>query len=556
MKVQEKKWKLPICLTLLITLCTLCFGISASAANRVPDMEIQVVLQSDGSARITQIWTAETEEGTEFYLACRESETQKITDFSASDANGLYELIENWDVEASFEEKAGKCGIVETEEGVELCWGISAYGENRYTIEYVLSNLAAGYSDADGFHHRFVDEMNFFPTNVELTIRMEDGTPLTDEVCDIWGFGFEGQTAFEDGVIRAWSEAPLESGQHVTLMAAFEKGILTPAYAVEDSFESVKERALEGSDYDPEAEDVTGWDLLIMALLFGGIVALAAAVIAAGVKIRRMRMNKRMKAVEYFRDAPNDGDLNVTYELGKSCSLCREDALLGAYLLRLISDGSLEPEEEGTDSDKVNLRLVRPPRSENTYDDVFYTVLEAAAGADGVLQCDELERYSSRNVKPLSRFVDSCTRDARKTLVRNGCLRGAVCNGPKDLTKHGKQQLDEILGLKRFLLDFSLIHERGVKETVIWQDYMIYALLLGIADQVAPQMRELYPDALPQIRHMERCIRYVDRYNAVMYEAYRQDHYRHEAARSAGSGGRTSLGGGGGFTGGGGGGIR
>lgn len=41
------------------------------------------------------------------------------------------------------------------------------------------------------------------------------------------------------------------------------------------------------------------------------------------------------------------------------------------------------------------------------------------------------------------------------------------------LTAQGKKQLDEILGLKRFLLDFSLIHEQRVQKTVIWQDYLI-----------------------------------------------------------------------------------
>ena len=35
--------------------------------------------------------------------------------------------------------------------------------------------------------------MSFFPTDVTLTIRNQDGTPLTDEICDIWAFGFDGQ---------------------------------------------------------------------------------------------------------------------------------------------------------------------------------------------------------------------------------------------------------------------------------------------------------------------------------------------------------------------------
>ena len=82
--------------------------------------------------------------------------------------------------------------------------------------------------DADGFNHRFVDEMNFSPTDVTLTIRNQDGTPLTDEICDIWAFGFDGQIQFEDGVIRAWSEAPLESGAHMTVMVALERASSHP----------------------------------------------------------------------------------------------------------------------------------------------------------------------------------------------------------------------------------------------------------------------------------------------------------------------------------------
>ncbi|MBR2181127.1 MAG: 50S ribosomal protein L19, partial [Oscillospiraceae bacterium] len=49
---------------------------------------------------------------------------------------------------------------------------------------------------------------------------------------------------------------------------------------------------------------------------------------------------------------------------------------------------------------------------------------------------------------------------------RNGCLKGAVLDNEKDLTNKGRQELDELYGLKHFLLDFSLIQERGIQETV------------------------------------------------------------------------------------------
>ena len=527
-------------------------ALPAGAANRVPEMEIDVALRPDGSAAVTQVWTADTGEGTEFYLACQDSGYLTITDFSVSDSSGPYTLLEDWDVDASFEEKAGKCGIHEIEGGVELCWGISQYGPRQYTVAYVLHGLVGAYSDRDGFLHRFVDEMSVFPTSVTLTVRSEDGAPLTDGNCGIWAFGYDGEIWFEDGVIRAQSTTPLESGQHMTVMVSLEKGALAPLRQADGSFEAVKEQAFAGSDYQDEG-GIADFLLGIGSLVVIGVLIAVVSAIAA--RLRKAKMNSRMKRTGYFRDAPNGGNLNATHQLGAACGLCREDALLGAYLLRLIGDGALEPEEI-SGSSQVNLRLTRPPRNDGPYDDAFYTVLEAAAGADGLLQAKELEAFCDRNSKPIAGFVDSCRREAGRFLRQNGCLKGAVCKGVKSLTRQGQRQLDEILGLKRFLLDFSLIHERGVKETVIWQDYLIYAYLLGIAEQAAPQIRKLYPDALPQVEQFERYIGCAGYYSGYMYNAYAREQQRQEESRRAGSGGSASSGGGGGFSGGGGGGTR
>lgn len=540
---------------LTAALCAAVCCLPAAADNRVSEMEIDVALRRDGSAAITQVWKADTDSGTEFYLACRDSGYLSITDFSVSDEAGAYTYVEDWDVDASFEEKAGRCGIHETEDGVELCWGIGEYGPRQYTVTYVLHDLVGAYDDADGFNHRFVDEMTTFPTSVSLTIRSEDGAPLTDEDCDIWAFGYDGQIRFEDGAIHAWSETDLNGGENMTVMVSLKKSVLSPLRGVDGSFEKVKDRAFEGSDYDNE-EEGSLLDLLLGLAIFLVIGVFIAAGIVIAAKRRKARLNKRTRQVEYFRDVPNNGNLNVTYRLGSACELCSEDSLLGAYLLRLISDGAMEPEETGSDAKRVNMRLVRPPRNGNPYDDAFYTILEAAAGEDRVLQAKELERFCSRNARPLTGFVDSCLKDADRTMIRANFCKGTVCKGIKSLTEQGLKQLDEIMGLKRFLLDFSLIHERGVQETVIWQDYLIYAHLLGIADKVAPQIRKLYPDELPQIERFQRCIGYVGYYNSYMYGAYEREHRRQQAARSSGSGGSASFGGGGGFSGGGGGGVR
>lgn len=547
-------------ITVLLTaiFCIAALSPTVIAANRVPEMEIEVALRSDGSAYITQTWTADTHEGTEFYLARKDNGYLSITDFSVSDKNGTYTFVEKWDVDASFEEKAGKCGILQTDEGVELCWGISEYGENRYVIEYVLHGLVGGYSDADGFNYRFVDEMTFFPTDVVLTICNQDGTPLSDEACDIWAFGFDGQIAFEDGVIRAWSESPLESGHHMTIMVAFQKGVLSPSRSVDDSFESVKERAFAGSDYgdDEESEALTLDEILFLLVMFGTPVGVIILLDKLSKKVKQAKLNKQMEQAGYFRDAPNDGNLNVTYRLGLCSGLCEEDALLGAYLMRLVSQGCLVSTDDSLDAKSVRLRLNHAPKSGNEYEDALYTILETAAGPDGVLQPFELEQFCSQNYVPLFRFMDSCERDGMQTLVKGGCLKGAVLDSTKNLTKTGQQELNEVLGLKHFLLDFSLIQERSVKETVIWQDYMVYALMLGIADKLEDQIRELYPDQIPQVEQYRRYVSYTGYYNGLMYRTYSRERLQRTPSRSSGSGGHASFGGGSGFSGGGGGGTR
>ena len=537
-------------------LCVALLCTSALATSRVPEMEFDVALRPDGAARITQIWTTDADEGTEFYLGCRDSGYLTITDFSVSDQNGPYVYVEDWDVDASFEEKANRCGILETGEGVELCWGISEYGTHTYTLRYTLHGLVGAYDDADGFNYRFIDEMGTFPTDVELTLTKANGTPLTDADCDIWAFGYQGQIQFVDDTIRAWTESPLEDSQNMTVMVALNKGVLHPERTEEGSFETVKERAFDGSDY--EDEPLTAKDIFYAILGVVLLCAVVAAVILIARRIHKAKLARLVKQAPYFRDAPNGGNLNVTHRLGVCSKQCEESSILGAYLLRLIGDGCLEPVQQGlaAKAKDTSLRLVRPPAGSAGYEDALYTILEAAAGADGILQPRELALFCQHNYTPLSRFLASCKKDAMQVLVQEGCLKGVGCDSIRSLTAQGKQALNEVLGLKHFLLDFSLIRERALQETLIWQDYMVYALLLGIADKVAPQLRRLYPDLQPEIDQYARQATWAGYYNHVMYNAYERERQRREEARSGGSGGSASFGGGGGFSGGGGGGTR
>ena len=118
-----------------------------------------------------------------------------------------------------------------------------------------------------------------------------------------------------------------------------------------------------------------------------------------------------------------------------------------------------------------------------------------------------------------------------------------------------------MFGLKKFLEEFTLINEKQAIEVKLWKEYLMYAEIFGIADQVAKQFKKLYPEIsnidnydLDNITHNIIIINNIT--NNCVSAA---DSAREAAARSysSGGGGFSSGGGGGGSSGGGsGGGAR
>ncbi|NLO20817.1 MAG: DUF2207 domain-containing protein [Syntrophomonadaceae bacterium] len=555
-----------LCLVLLFAL-----PLPAFAANQVDTMDIQAVIYQDGSMSITQNWSGRFEEGTEVYIPMNSPDYLTISELTVSDQNGSYKTVPDWNIDWSFEEKARKCGVHTTNSGYEICFGISRYGQNSYTIAYQLDNVIGGYSDRDGVNFRFVnDQMNTTPTDVTVQIRLADGLPITDEIADVWGFGFAGQVGFENGSIVARTDNPLRAENHVTVLFNLNKGILSPSRQESGSFEEVRETAFKGSDYDNAGSTGEGVSTLAAIAVTLLSIGLPIGLIIWIRRIKKKRAEKKRERFAekfgYFRDIPNDGNLSATYALGRTFDLCEDGAILTTGMLRLIQLGCLSPVETqkvgfmGKSKETVSLRLMGIRHDQmNEYDEYLYTVLEGAAGSDATLQAKELERFANKKDRLLRAYIEKHDSAGRAWLNQKHCLkRWNVPAQLSDLTPAGEQELGELMGLKRYLTDFSLVAERGVKEMPIWQELLTYAMLFGIADQVAEQMKELYPALSSELADYSYSMVTAYSYHHLLYSNMKQaEEQRQQEKRSGGGGGFTSFGGGGGSIGGGsGGGTR
>ena len=68
----------------------------------------------------------------------------------------------------------------------------------------------------------------------------------------------------------------------------------------------------------------------------------------------------------------------------------------------------------------------------------------------------------------------------------------------KQLTQKGVDEKEQLDGLKNYLLHFSKIQEKDVPALILWEKYLVYATVFGIADRVLEQLKIVYPEMLDE----------------------------------------------------------
>ena len=533
---------------------------TSEARPQLHNLDIHVVLSKNGDARITETRQMSIDsEGTECYIVIGNLNGSEVSDLTVSDETGLaFTNTGSWDIDRSRSWKEGKCGIVTKHNGYELCWGLGESGERTYTTSYTISRLVKGFDDADGFNYMFVAQgVSPLPDHVKLTIVPEDTLRFTTENTGVWGFRYQGEVGFYDYRIVAESSEPFESRSAMVVMCRFNKGMFEPADVRSGTFDSLKEQAFEGSDYTNTNDDewTTEDTIILLLLILGFFIVPIIAFLWYIIYVWRAR-KKVNKDLLWYRDIPMNGNLQQANDMLNAYKYFNTDYnnLLSACILKLINLGGITIEqhlnEKGKNVQNFVIHDLRDADNQPLLLRKVHQIFQKAAGSDTILEPKELKSFMKSN------YNQSITDSFINTLHTKTSLSSY------------KDRLDEVrqvFGLKKYLKEFSLIDERHVQEVSLWKDYMIYATLFGIADQVIKDMKQINPEYfnMDQVANqmaddmtlpMIYSTMHSSTTRAAMSKAERE---AAREARTSGHGGHSSWGGGGGFSGGGfGGGVR
>ncbi|MDO5062793.1 MAG: DUF2207 domain-containing protein [Peptostreptococcaceae bacterium] len=581
---RQTRWIVSILLIGMFCLSTA----FAYASEKINSIDIDVLLNDDGSADITQVWDIETNKGTEFYITMSRMGDMQVQDFRVTDETGReFTFVgEDWDIDGSLEDKAYLCGFHPIGDGFEMCWGKGSYGEHTYTLQYRLTNLVKSYPDYDGFNTRFInDQISPDVQSATVTIRFADASRnvhLNADEAGIWSFGHQGTILFEDGKVVARTSEAIGKYNYLNILMRIEKGLIRPVSQGQGTFAELEDRAKGGSDYEESSASgiivpvVIFFVLLVFALpwllVMFGIYKVATSVGQKpedkNMKKDFRRMGGDLKRVEYSRALPMDGSLAATqWSIAKVGGKIREKDVLGAYLLRLIRHKAIIPvisERQtilGNTREEFSLKIQDGMLEEDTLENSLLSILRSASGQDRILQEKELKTWARKNYTKVQNWllrIDARGEEIFRTkqgfeMRKKGTFFRKLV---RELTPAGFDMIDRSLGFRKMLEDFTLISERQVKEVELWDDYLVYAALFGMADEVSKQMKDIYPD-FEKISALSGGGYYfgstmgmISTMNNAIYSGYSSG-YSASTSRSSGGGGFSSGGGGGGFSGGG-----
>lgn len=549
-----------------------------SLTPEIRDINVTLTLLPDGSAQVHERWDVCAASGTEWYLVRNNLGDIGIEGLAVSDERGLQYINEGeWDTERGIDAKAGRCGIVHKRGGVEICWGIGSLGDHVFDVRYTMTRAVKSLSDYDMLHLQAVSPgLSSAPEHVRVTVRAAEEVRLDTSNTRAWGFGYVGRVDFRDGAVVFESTEPFVRNSSVIVLLRFEKGLFDSPSVQDRSFGEVLEVAMEGADFGDGSGSDSGADsddFLIVLMTIVAIIAGSGTLVAVGKRASRKKiLGMKPSEVSWNREIPFGGDLEASaYTLSKLGESSSTDNLAAALILRMIYNGELSVSKDSRDRVEIHFggeasgsagsmaaggaaagsAFAGGDTAAGSPDPIaaeLRDMMLKASGSDRILQKKEFSRWASRHTHEVVGWT-------KRSLVRGrDVLRDTNMIYASEYTPAGQENARKLLGLKKFLKDFTLIGEKDTIEVILWQDYLVYGALFGIADRVAEQLKEINPEAFAEVMEydyptMQQMILQTRLLSAAITNS--RVAVASESSGSRGFGGGASFGGGGGFSGGG-----
>ena len=424
-------------------------------------------------------------------------------------------------------------------------------GTKSITFGYTITDAVALYEDTAVLYWKIYSEKFTLPIeNFSCTIKLPDGTALSDNDlvwlhCEVAGSAVQ-KTA--DGF--EYTVEDVAAGNYIETRILTDKSLFNSEEVAKQNGKAVRESivAEEQKWYDEWTAQIKSENTVYIV---GIVVAALGVVIAIGYAVYSQfffgRYDKS-KYPPYVREIDAEGSAaemgyffyyyegggNGKDNVGKLISATIMDLARREYI-------RIEPSENG---DKAEYRISPQSVAEAKLNDLkehekaVYALLQRVAeNYGGSFTTDEMRKFASsfqgvvrKYLKVFDKSAGAEARSkkysspltARSILQTLGYLLimagvgmyfantqllfsaiGALITGVSfvyftptvgKLTKEGERKHAESKALERYMLEFSNLKEYEIPHLALWEEYMVYATMMGISEKVVKELKANYPE--------------------------------------------------------------
>lgn len=424
-------------------------------------------------------------------------------------------------------------------------WSFSALNEKRtFTLQYIAKDAIIAHNDVAELYYVFIGDGWDVPTAKATVTLTLPGDTLETELY-AWGHGpYHGEVDIVDSRTVTWTISPLPAETYL------DGRVIFPLRLVPNAQDLSGKEALPAilAEEKRLADQANIFRLAARYQPYYSLALLLLAALSLFNMWKKSLNNTNAYKGDYYRQLPGYYPPEVAGYLWHKKQVRNE--FLSAAILNLSRQGYLRIEEINPTGSKnqTDFRLVQLNKQETplpveqlVLDFLFKTVYQEYAGN----QEDSTEASKSVAFKQISAFATkkptvfhSFYQNWRSTLsalggeqkffakqssIRWGCLPMlamfvlsfyalfawglymlaiALFVSPLVLlfaapkiryTEYGADQLAKWKAFRRFLLHFSRLDHSTVPSLVVWEHYLVYAVVLGVAKQVIDQLALVFP---------------------------------------------------------------
>ena len=502
----------------------------------------------------------------------------------------------------------------------EIAWGVHAEDVTRtYKISYKIIDAVKNYNDCSEFYWQFVSTDSEIPANkVTGTIKLPNIVENSEDL-RVWAHGPLNGNVKKDSndtvsfEVEGLEENTMLEARIVTPRLVFGINNNTSnEYKLQSILEQEQEWADKANRRREEIrlrQENMRKTMITTCIVFNLIGLVLAVIIVKKIykyhnKLKEIPKIKPEQEIEYYRDIEGNetpAEAAFIYYFKNTGIQYNMSKVISATMLDLCMKKHIEFEIVPNKKNQIKVILKKDfPEGLARDERLIYELLQKVASKEtNSFTMKDFEKYASRHSSSVLGTFSKIEKIAKDLQEENGnyskesvaksnswSTKGVgyvflailsvismwlliipaivaavysfkIASRYNTLTQKGVNRKEELQGLKKYMEEFSMIDDKTVPELVLWEKYLVYATVFGIADKVLKQLKVVYPQItegdLAGYTYMY--LMYSNNFNTSFLNTLNTSvttSYHSATNYSSGSGGGGGFSSGGGFGGGGG----